>query len=1247
MTASEWDDYQKRKARASEKANETLQEKLLRTIRRRTEAWWKKERAEEAEKAKEDLAKEPVYVIQEEFSGKPKKGEPQQEPLPDLPTGKVEIGKLLIDKDYGRAYHAAKESGDPLRYGSTIDSTDGVVAFSRTEIVKMPYGMKAFVGLGEDGTWHVVHLDTGTTIAAPGEYYDRKNNSDIKIYNRKKSVVEGARKRLLGRGKKSVDAMLARRKDPKTSYRDYTQDQLEAAFLEKHGIKPHRTSATIVPLVANKFSTALVEEMYGGQVPSKLKRLVHKSSDINPDTVAGAYGYASGRELLDAIIQAPSLSDAAQARAEEVMVGRHGDILNDGTLEEQAREAARNEERGKVILQELRALNRTTGRQTIDRDALKKRAEATIASIPLNELRPDRYHQAEIKAAQRAAQAVSEGNTQAAQDAKLQQAANFYLWRAAHQARQKRDAIRRRLQGMQRRNYSTKTVHKDYIRQLKIYLAAYDFRVSSTESKAEARERLLRVAEWVKRQSTDDFELGTYDSNLDKILAAEDTGGLEEFSIRNYRTMTLAELEAVDEMARHLRFIGGQLADEAKAERAKEHAKAAQALMDNFRDRKPTDRHSKWNKFWRGVRDYGANVIMHADSILRYLDKYADDGTLYRMIKRPIDDAVTQRLLPRQKQVGEELDKIYKAFYETGELREMNRGQDVAGRTMSKWEMIALVLNWGNESSRQAVLASVREGQQEWTEAQVQEVIERLDKRDMDFIQSVWDYVNTFKKELFELERRRHGLVPPVVEAAEVVTPHGTYRGGYYPLKYDKSESFRITAHEADDLIKSMQVGHYAKAHTKDGMLQERSNSGGAPVRLDMMVLHQHVNEVITLISMGEAVEKVSLLLSSQVFTKAMQATGNTDLLRALDVWLKDTAAGEIIQGDLSSSIMRMARVGLSASKMGWNLGTMLVQPLGVFQSMPVVGYGNTLKGIVQMSRGFKSVVSGIHARSPFMMERASTFNKDIRDTLNKMRGDPSKPNFYPDWMRESLFAGIVFFQRYVDTATWLAAYEKGKKSLPNATEADLVHFADRAVARSQASGVWSDRTPIERGSVSEKVRQVEYVRIWTTMASYFFAKANVAIQLTGQTNFRDPRQVFQYVINMLVLFSLEALIVSIMRNTAPDDDDDESYAMWWAKETALNVMGAFPFVREFASEASGFRGNSAFGSLVKEAGDVIKQIDQGEFDTALVKSINDLGGIAFRYPSSAIGRAGDALYRDLQGEDVEPHEYLIWREKD
>lgn len=987
----------------------------------------------------------------------------------------------------------------------------------------------------------------------------------------------------------------------------------------------------------------LVKDIMNGVPAGLLKKT--KKGGVNPDEYAQAYGFATTKAMLEAILSTPSLHQAADTAAESRMIGKYGDILNDGSIEEEIRQAVHNEEQAKVLLDEIKALNKqTSAKRQIDRDYLKAHVRQIVSQMTVQELKPGKYYYAEIRAAKKA---VTATDPQDQLDAKVQQIINHYLYKEVSETKAKAERIRKHLRAIQTKKYDPKQVHKDYIHYLKLLVSAYDFQRSHGEEQ-DAIRKLRELANWAKNQFDQEqgITVSIYDQNLIKILDADSKGLLASVSLREWSEMTIEELEGIDAMARHLRYVGGKMAEEARGEFSLKADAAGNSIRENaVKGPKQGESGTIKGKAKKAAYEYGANVLLHADSVLRRLDGYKD-GLMYQLIKRPIDDAITQNLMPAEEKAGEEMDEIYHRYYKDSEMRKMNKQEDFEGLSLSKWERISLVLNYGNKSSREAVHDSVLDGVKPYSEDMMTKVIDSLDKKDMDFIQDVWDNIEQYKPELFALERRQNGVAPPSVEPMPLLTKHGIYKGGYYPLMYDRKASLKIQESEYNEMSKAMTAGRSAHAHTKDGMTKERVGSGGNPVRLDMMVWHQHVHDVLRRIHLTEAVNQAQSIIASSAVRNAAVETGNQELITALDVWIKDTAAGELMPGDILSRVLRGIRSGFSVSVIAWNVGTILMQPLGLLQTMPVIGYRNTLKGLMALSAHPVKVIKEVQSISPFMHNRGKTFNKDIHDTLRTLHGDPNKPSFIPPVVRKSYFAGIVFVQRYVDTITWLGAYEGAKQNSDK--QEDLIHAADRAVARSQASGVWSDRTPIERGSLSPTIRQAEFVKIWTALGSYFFAKGNVAMELFGKTDFRNPTEIARYVTDMMFLFAVEAILVGLIRGEWPDgDDDDESKAAYIAKEVGLSVLGAFPLFREIGSEINGFRGGSTAATFYEAIGNAATQIGQGELDVALVKSINKLGGIAFKYPSSATNRAFDSLVKDIEGEDVELMDYLMYREKD
>ena len=141
---------------------------------------------------------------------------------------------------------------------------------------------------------------------------------------------------------------------------------------------------------------------------------------------------------------------------------------------------------------------------------------------------------------------------------------------------------------------------------------------------------------------------------------------------------------------------------------------------------------------------------------------------------------------------------------------------------MAKWDLISMVLNMGNADNIQRLTDPKVKGS--FTQDQLDAVVARMDKRDMDFVQSVWDYIDGFYDEIATREKRVTGVAPQKVQAQELVTAHGTYKGGYYPLKYDPRLSDRVVEETTDEIMNNMRAGRFGSADP------ERAHKRACPV---------------------------------------------------------------------------------------------------------------------------------------------------------------------------------------------------------------------------------------------------------------------------------------------------------------------------------------------------------------------------------------------------------------------------------
>jgi hypothetical protein len=1018
----------------------------------------------------------------------------------------------------------------------------------------------------------------------------------------------------------------------------------------------------------NKISSQSMREAFGGTIPKEYIYLTSDKSTVSVQDVADVYGYDTPETLIGEIQNNPPLNEKAKQLAEQDMLDKHGDILNDGTIDMEVDIAMRNPEQAELLMFELKMLFRKAKRKPdIDRVAIRQQAVELIRNTPLNKLTPAKYRRQEVKYAKQSQKATDEGRLEDAIQAKKLQIINQHLYREATQAKEKGDRISRKLQKIKKRKYKPQNMHMRYANHAKLLLSAYDFRVNNPDSVEESMAKAQQVAFWVASQNEDLTPVIALDPNLRKIIDGE------EVTLKPRKEMTLAELQDVADQVEHMLHVGRIVSDTNQAKKLQAYEKIAQSIREKAYQ--PKD-----NWLGENMDQFANQMFLHADSIIRKLDGDTD-GVVMQAIKRPIDEAVSEKLIPMQEKSAKDIKALYDGHFTAKEMRQMNKPVYIPhlDRSMTKWEIIALALNWGNESSREAILASeLNEVRQFPTKEDVTKIFdEHMSKNDWDFVQSTWDYINSYWSQLEAIEQRRTGVTPQKVQPVPFETPHGEYRGGYYPLKYEPKGDVRVSAEDINSMVKGNQAGRFGKASTPDGMLIERQGSGGRPVQLDMSVFHRHISQTLHVIALSEPVAEIQELIASKPFKDAMNATGNQEAMTAIEVWLKDTATGEVASQFWADRLFRNIRSGFSSIAIGWNVGTMLLQPLGIFQSMPVVGVNNTVTQMMKFFGDIAMMATGnphgmiktALEQSAFMRERGLSFNKDLMDVMNKIGDKGSKQGGWwsrlPDMpmpVKRTLFGGIVWTQRFVDVITWHAGkqkYIKENNIQPDDAQGmkDARWFADRAVARSQSSGNQSDRTPLERGSINANVRQSETVRIWTTLGSYFFAKGNIIAERTRETQFTSPTQVAMWARDMMLLTVLESIIVAWMRNLIPHEDDDESKTAFVATETLKTALATYPMYRILGSELSGFRGGSVitsasdiYGKGLTSLGNVIESMvnEDVEISRTDLKRINDMAGITLRYPSKTIYRAGEAFYDDvIEGEDVDILDYFIYRKEE
>ena len=187
----------------------------------------------------------------------------------------------------------------------------------------------------------------------------------------------------------------------------------------------------------DEFGEGVIEELSRARLGGT--RAIYAAEGDSPAGAADFFGFSSSLQMVEALQNAGKRQDAIAAEVERVMNERHGDPLNDGSIEEEALRVIHNDQQSKATVREVRYLAERLGRPTANLHAkvYRARAKAMLRRMQVAQaIKPNAFLQAERKAARAAQDAfakVARGGSSrdamaAALQAKEQQILNGYLF---------------------------------------------------------------------------------------------------------------------------------------------------------------------------------------------------------------------------------------------------------------------------------------------------------------------------------------------------------------------------------------------------------------------------------------------------------------------------------------------------------------------------------------------------------------------------------------------------------------------------------------------------------------------------------------------------------------------------------------------------------------------------------------------------------------------------------------------------
>lgn len=981
----------------------------------------------------------------------------------------------------------------------------------------------------------------------------------------------------------------------------------------------------------HKLDSATLNEMYPADMPDRPPILnlagMRGPDGIAPDVVARMFGYGSGDVLVRELLNTEPINSKIDGLTDQRMLERYGDLADPVALEKAANAAVHNEVRAKFIATELRALDKAAGNKPTLMAMAREFASTLISRKVIRQIRPPVYAAAAAKAAKNASTAFRKDDVANAAGEKRNQLVNVY---AAKYANEALDEVEKSVAYLKRVGES-KSIDPEYRAQINSLLERFDLRKVSG-------------AEVARRQSL----LQWMDSQREKGFEPAIDPALENEALRKpYQDMTLEEFRGLVDSIKNIEHLGRLKAKLLKMADQREFAAVVADAEASIRaNAKKTIPHE--TEATMSARKQILAFHTKLSSFMRQLDGWSDNGIMQRLFTHS-SNAAGATEAKMHEQATMKLIALFEPMMANESKRQrigravtpfgLNHGYmgeklfiPEINESLSREARIMIAMNTGTEGNLQRLMDG-----DHWTDKQVQAVVDTLTKQEMDFVQSVWDFIGSYRDPVGAQQKRLTGVEPTWIPARQVITKHGTYAGGYLPAKYNGAMSTRSLSDEAAANLTDALRATRGSAAARASFTKERAAKViNRPLRKDFGVITQHLTEVTHRLAWQEWLVDANRLLRANAIDSAIREHYGPEMLESLRENIEAIAAGNVGAQNAMERGVNYLRTGATVAGLGWRLTTSLLQPIGLTQSMVRVGPKWIGKGLVEFlgdAAHMENSMSKIAEKSDMMRLRAKTMQREISEIQDSVKGEGGA-------IKGSFFYLIQKMQMVADIPTWLGAYHKALETSgildPAKLEANAIAQADQAVLDAQGGGQVKDLPAALRGS--------PYLKLWTNFASFFIG---TTFQLTresvGRTKFNSPASVLMLAVDFVLLYSLPAALGTLMKYALSDDDDEKKLVRNMISDQLSYMLGTMIGLRELGSVARaavglpGDYGGPAGARILGEITKLGKQVQQGEADAAFWKALNSAAGVLFHYPAGQINTTADGIAALAEGKTVNP----------
>ena len=944
----------------------------------------------------------------------------------------------------------------------------------------------------------------------------------------------------------------------------------------KRGIAVDENGQEIQALAGHKLKIADVKALYPESKESltpapDLTKLGYgkygmlAEDGLSPDLVASMFGFESGDQLVRSLLEARPIKEEIDMRTDARMLDEYADLMDPASIEMEVQKALHNEARARFVAVELRYLAKATQPARLMIQAAKTAAKSIISNKVISEIRPRDYTLAEARASKESIKASKAGKTTEAARAKQNQLLNNQLALEAVNARKEIDkAIDSFAKIFKADAKVAKNRNIDLVNAARFILGHYGLGPRDVEP--------AKFVEQLKAYNPDLY------GDIEPILLEATTGP------RNYKKLTLDEFRTMKEIVDALWF---------QSKRENEVMIEGQAValdsiigeLNNRLEAIGIPAEVAGERMAPGKKEKAIRALYNAKALTRRVEHWADatdgaagPGPFTNYIWRPLRAALDQYRVDRNRYVKEYVDMIGKLDLPVQKINapELNYTFGNENGGIGKAEILGALMHIGNDSNMKKLLAGRGWGQinedgsvdtSRWNTFMNRMIDEGvLTKADFDFVQAVWDLNEELKPMAQEAHREIFGYYFKEVEARAVVTPFGTYRGGYVPAKTDpfivRDTQRQMKMEELESDFRN------AMPSTGAGFTKARVEYN-KPLSLDIRVMAKHIDDVIRFARVQPTVRDTLKILRKRDFADTITRVDPTVIEDMLIPWLNRSARQITSEVGMNRSIdtfWRAVRNRTGIGIMFANITNALQQVTGFFPSLLKVQGKYMKTALADYMKSPTAQAEFVAELSPFMADRMSNQMIEVQDMMNDLLLNPTKFDKIQKWSNKHGYFLQQAFQNFVDVVTWVGAYnqavaEAGVDVSEEAASKEAIKRADAAVRMTQSSLQPEDLSAFEVGSPFYKTL-IQFSGYFNMIANL---NANEYIKIFRDMGWRGNKG--KLFMTYLLGFGLPMLAADAIVRTLGggwDDEDDDGYLdvfmSWFFGSQLRGAVALVPF---------------------------------------------------------------------------------------